>query len=138
MENLELKLPSEEGAVTDLTNELLTEKKVTEKEVEASLSYDKLTNDEKKAIDEFIAKIDPKNTTDIIQFGSSAQNNISQFSDSVLDNVKTKQIGDVGGLLTNLVVEIKAFDKDLPVGDKKGLEKLFYNAKKEIDKVVVH
>ena len=43
----------------------------------------------KKAIDEFVAKIDPKNTTEILQYGSSAQNNISKFSDSIRVNSHT-------------------------------------------------
>ena len=52
---------------------LLQEKKVSEEVVEKSLNYDALTEEEKRAIDEFIAKIDTSNTTQILQYGVSAQ-----------------------------------------------------------------
>ena len=115
---------------------LTTDKKVTEEEVEKSLNYDELTEEEKQAIDEFIAKIDPKNTTQILEYGSSAQNNISKFSDSVLENVKTRSTGEVGDLLSSLVVEIKEFDTDIPKGEPKGLAKLFNSAKKQLQKLI--
>lgn len=115
---------------------LITEKKVTEEEVEKSLNYDELTEEEKKAIDEFIAKIDPKNTTQVLEYGASAQNNISKFSDTVLDNVKTRSTGEVGNLLSDLVVEIKEFDTDVPKGEAKGLFKIFNSAKKQLEKLI--
>ena len=51
-----------------------------------------LSDTEKAAIDAFLSKIDITNTAQILQFGASAQNNISKFSDSVLTEVKTKEI----------------------------------------------
>ena len=84
----ELKL-AEDLDTSKVEADLTTERKVTEEEVEKSLSYDELTDAEKKAIDEFIAKIDPKNTTQVLEYGAAAQNNISKFSDTVLNNVKT-------------------------------------------------
>lgn len=111
-------------------------KKVDEVVVEKSLNYDALTNEEKQAIDNFLAKIDVKNTAQILQFGASAQNNISKFSDSVLEDVKTRSTGEVGDLLGNLVVEIKEFDSDLPTDEKKGILGLFNSAKKQIEKLI--
>ena len=116
--------------------DLTTERKVTEEEVEKSLSYDELTDAEKQAIDEFIAKIDPKNTTQVLEYGAAAQNNISKFSDTVLNNVKTRSTGEVGKLLSDLVVEIKEFDTDVPKGEVKGLFKIFNSAKKQLQRLI--
>ena len=135
MENLELKVVSNIDT-SKVENSLIQEKKVTEEEVEKSLNYNELPEEEKKAIDEFVAKIDPKNTTEILQYGSSAQNNISKFSDSVLDNVKTRSTGEVGDLLSDLVVEIKQFDSDIPRKEYTGIAKVFHSAKKELEKLI--
>jgi len=111
--------------------------KVSEEKVESTLNYDNLTEEEKKAIDEFTAKIDINDATQILQFGSQAQDKVASFSDTILQNVKTKDAGDVGELLANLVAEIKSFDNDVQGGQKVGFfEKLFGGAKKSFDRVV--
>jgi len=129
MSALELKVEAKKDDKT--LNELAeSTEKVTEEKIEKSLNYDELTKEEKEAVDEFNAKIDVFDSTQILQFGSAAQNKISSFSDEVLDDVKTKNAGEVGDLLAKLVGEIKSFDGEL--GEKKGLSKLFSNAKKEL------
>ena len=133
MEELKVETKSIDMKVEDT---LLQEKKVSEEVVEKSLNDDALTDEEKKAIDEFIAKIDPKNTTQILQYGASAQSNISKFSDSVLEDVKTRSTGEVGDLLAGLVAEIKDFDTDIPQGEVKGLAKIFHSAKKQLEKLI--
>ena len=116
---------------------LLKEKKVSEEVVEKSLNYNALTEEEKSAIDEFVGKIDVSNTAQIIQYGASAQNNISKFSDSVLEDVKTRSTGEVGNLLANLVSEIKEFDSDIPKDiEPKGIMGIFTNAKKQVEKLI--
>ena len=121
----------------EIEKDLLLEKKITEEKVEHSLNYNALTDAEKQAIDEFVGKIDVKNTNQVLQYGASAQNKIAKFSDNVLDSVKTKSTGEVGNLLTNLVVEIKSFDSDIPKGEeKKGLLGMFNSAKKQFDKLL--
>ena len=107
--------------------------KVTEEKIENSLNYDILTKEEQKAIDEFNSKIDVTDTTQVIQYGAAAQEKISQFSDSILEDVKTKNLGETGDLLADLVSQIKAFDKDVSGGNKGFFAKLFNNAKKEVD-----
>lgn len=130
MEGLELKV---EKKVDEESIENLTSEKVTEEKIENSLNYDILTKEEQKAIDEFNSKIDVTDTTQVIQYGAAAQEKISQFSDSILEDVKTKNLGETGDLLADLVSQIKAFDKDVS-GEKKGFfAKLFNNAKKEVD-----
>ena len=116
--------------------EELAKEDVTEEKIESSLNYNELTDDEKKAIDEFNSKIDINDSTQILQFGASAQNKISKFSDDVLQDVKTKQTGDVGVLLADLVAQIKSFDNDVAYDNKGFFGKLFTNAKKEFDKIV--
>ena len=132
----ELKVETKSIDMSKVEDTLLQEKKVSEEVVEKSLNYDALTDEEKKAIDEFIAKIDPKNTTQILQYGASAQSNISKFSDSVLEDVKTRSTGEVGDLLAGLVAEIKDFDTDIPQGEVKGLAKIFHSAKKQLEKLI--
>lgn len=130
MEGLELKV---EKKLEDESIENLTSEKVTEEKIENSLNYDNLTKEEQKAIDEFNSKIDVTDTTQVIQYGAAAQEKISEFSDSILEDVKTKNIGPTGDLLADLVSQIKAFDKDVSGGNRGFFAKLFSNAKKEVD-----
>ncbi len=134
MDGLELKLEGSkaEKKVEGLVN---SGEKVTEEKIEESLNYDLLTDDEKKAIDDFVQKIDVSDSTQILQFGASSQAKISEFSDSVLEDVKTKNTGAAGDLLAELVSQIKSFDGDI-AKEPKGLEKLFTNAKKHFDKII--
>ena len=118
-------------------DELAEIKEVTEEKIEESLNYDLLSKEEKEAIDDFNKKIDVNDTTQVLQFGASAQAKISEFSDSILEDVKTKNIGETGDLLSDLVSQIKSFDRDITSSQNKGLlEKLFNNAKKELDRIV--
>ena len=135
MDELKLEVVSKVDT-KEIENALEKNRKVDEAVVEKSLNYDALTDEEKQAIDTFLQKVDVKNTAQILQFGASAQNNISKFSDTVLNDVKTRSTGEVGDLLSNLVVEIKEFNSDLPVEDKKGILGIFNSAKKQIEKLI--
>lgn len=99
MENLELEVNKMQ--TKEIENSLVTGEQITEEKIEKSLSYDELAEEQKQAIDQFLSKIDVSNTAQILQFGASAQKNISQFSDTVLAEVKTKNVGQVGDLLSN-------------------------------------
>lgn len=135
-EALELKVEPK-VASEKIEKEILTGEKVTDEKVESSLNYDLLTQEEKNAIDEFCTKIDVTDSTQVLQFGAAAQSKISDFSDNVLNNVKTKNAGEVGELLTNLVVQVKNFDTDIPESmNPKGLKSLFFSAKKQIEKMI--
>ncbi len=116
---------------------LVTEEKVTEEKIEDSLNYDLLSDEEKEAINEFNSKIDVYDNTQILEFGSAAQNKISKFSDEVLQDVKTKDTGEVGESLAKLVSELKSFDKAIVDSQNMNLfEKVFSSVKKEIDKLI--
>ena len=126
-----------EKKVEEDIKEIAETKEITEKKIEQSLNYDSLTKEEQKAIDEFNSKINIEDSTEILQYGLPAQEKISKFSDSILENVKTKNTGEVGELLADLVSQIKAFDADVSGSTKRGFfEKLFSSAKKEFDFLV--
>ena len=136
MENLEIKVNKEvkEEEVKDIVNSTA---KITNEKIEDSLNYDSLSAEEKAAIDEFVQKIDVNDSTQVLQFGAKAQSKISQFSDSVLEGVKTKNIGEVGDVLANLVGEIKSFDADITLDSKANIfSKFFNNAKKQLNTLV--
>ena len=128
---VENKLTKEEAQ--KLTNNVSN---ITNEKIEKSLNYDELSKAEKKAVDEFNKKIDVMDSTQVLQYGVSAQNKISEFSDSVLEDVKTKSTGDVGELLANLVTEIKSFDSSISGKEPKGLAKLFHSIKKEANYIL--
>ena len=132
MEELEIKqVPNKEVENLAESNE-----KVTEKMIEKSLNFDSLTDEEKKAIEDFNSKINVEDSTQVLQYGAKAQSKISEFSDSVLEDVKTKQTGAVGDLLADLVAQIKDFDGDIQVENRGVLSKIFHSAKKEVTKII--
>ncbi len=135
MSNLELKV--EKKLDEKKIEGLVSEENITEKAIEKSLNYDELSKEEQKAIDEFNEKIDITDSAQVLQYGVAAQEKISKFSDSILEDVKTKNTGEVGDLLANLVSQIKSFDSDITKSNKRGLiAKIFSNAKKELDFII--
>ena len=134
MNGLELKV--EKAMDEESVKEIISED-VSENKIEQTHNYDMLTKEEKKAVDDFNSKIDINDATQILQFGAAAQDKISKFSDSILEDVKTKNAGDVGDLLADLVSQIKSFDSDIAGSKKKGFfAKLFSSAKKEVDYII--
>ena len=76
-----------------------------------------LTAEEQKIVDDFTAKIDVENTTQILQYGAGTQKKMADFSDAALANVRTQDLGQVGELLVNVVGELKGLDEE----EEKGL-----------------
>ncbi len=97
------------------------------------LDESQLTEAEKKAIDDFIQKVDVTNPDHVLLFGADAQKRIADFSQSALDAVKTQDTGEVGNMLVNLVAELKGFQKDTE--EPKGLAKLFSKGEDKITKM---
>lgn len=83
------------------------------------LDISQLTDTEQKLVHDFSKKIDVTDTNAILTYGAASQKNIADFSASTLDNVRTKDMGEVGGMLTHLVVQLKGFD--FGEEEKKGL-----------------
>lgn len=69
-----------------------------------------LSDEEKQMVDQFAQKIDIRNTAAILQYGVGTQKKMADFSEKALDKVKTKDLGEVGDLVTGLVTELKSFD----------------------------
>ena len=136
-ENLELKIDSKVDS-KELETTILDGNEITETKIEDSLNYDKLTPAEQESINNFLQELDVTNTAQLLQYGASAQTNISKFSDSVLSEVKTKETGAVGDLLADLVSEIKSFNSDTlsATTEQKGLFSVFNSAKKQFDKLL--
>ncbi|MBO4289660.1 MAG: toxic anion resistance protein [Lachnospiraceae bacterium] len=89
------------------------EEEAKAEEVQAAYMEDvNLTPEEQKIVDDFAEKIDIQDSNVVLQYGASAQKKIANFSDDALKGVKTKDLGEVGGMITNLVTELKGFDTD--------------------------
>ena len=100
------------------------EEEKKEEEVPAEkMDLSSLTPAEQAAVRSFAEKIDITNTEQVMNYGSAAQKNISEFSDAALDTVRTKDLGQVGTMLSDLVVELEGlnFGQD----EKKGIRGLF-------------
>ena len=97
------------------------------------LDDSQLTDAEKKAIDEFIEKVDVSNPDHVLLFGADAQKKIADFSQTALDAVKTQETGEVGNMLVNLVAELKGFEKDSE--EPKGLARLFAKAEDKVTRM---
>ena len=109
-----------------LTPEALEPPKVEEKKAEPVEMDDKLLSDEeKKAVEEFSHKINIRDTNMILQYGAAAQKSVAGFSESALNNVRSKDLGEVGQDLSQLVVELKGFGEG---EEKKGFMGLFKKA----------
>ena len=78
--------------------------------VPIEISDKDLSEEEKKMVEEFSKTIDITSNNIILQYGAEAQKKISDFSDSALSKVKTKDLGSVGDMIADLVVELKGFD----------------------------
>jgi len=111
-------------------NEAAAAEKAQEDAVTASLDISQLTEAEQKAVNEFAKQIDITDTNAVLQYGAAAQKNIADFSGTTLNNIRTKDMGQVGDMLSNLVVELKGFN--FSPEEKKGLKGLFRKATNHI------
>ena len=76
-----------------------------------------LTEEERKMVNDFVEKIDLTNTNSVLKYGVGAQKKIADFSETALNNVKTKDLGEIGEMLSNVVTQLKDFEE---TEDKKG------------------
>lgn len=83
---------------------------VEEKKPEPVFEESSLTLDERKMVNDFAKQIDLTNSSMILQYGVGAQKKMADFSESALENVKTKDLGEVGDMLAEVVTELKSFD----------------------------
>ncbi len=85
------------------------------------LNEDILSDEERRAVDAFAAQIDLMNSNAILQYGAGTQKKMADFSEAALENVRTKDLGEVGELLTGVVKELRSFDEE----EEKGLFGIF-------------
>ena len=93
---------------------------------EAGPDLSALTPAEQKAVLDFADKIDLTNTGLVLQYGAAAQKNIADFSGATLNSVRTKDMGELGDMVTSLVAELKGFSP--AEEEKKGLLGVFKKA----------
>ena len=113
-----------------LTPEAPTAPAAEKKEVEpVKVDESMLTEQEKKAVDDFAKKIDIKDTNVVLNYGVAAQKSVATFSENALSSVRNKDLGEVGETLSNLVVEVKGFGQE----EKKGFAGLFHKQKDKLE-----
>ena len=86
-----------------------------------------LTPEEKNMVSAFAEKIDLANSNMVLQYGAGTQKKIADFSEKALENVKTKDLGEVGTLLSDVVTELKRFDEE----EEKGFLGIFKKRRKQ-------
>ena len=89
---------------------------------------------EQQAVDQFAAQIDLHNSQQILTYGAAAQKNIADFSQGALETVRTKDMGQVGEMLSELVAQLSSIE---PEEKKKGLAGLFQRAGDSMEKLKV-
>ena len=99
-----------------------------EKQEENVMDENVLTEEERKMAEQFARQIDLTNSTMILQYGAGTQKKMADFSETALDNVRTKDLGEVGNLLGSVVQELKDFDEE----EEKGFFGIF---KKQANKL---
>ena len=113
-----------------LTPEAPTAPEAEKKKVEpVKVDESMLTEQEKKAVDDFAKKIDIKDTNVVLNYGVAAQKSVATFSENALSSVRNKDLGEVGETLSNLVVEAKGFGQE----EKKGFAGLFRKQKDKLE-----
>ena len=90
--------------------ELPAEKKPEEVKPAEPVDDSILSDEEKQQVEEFSKKIDLRNSPGILQYGAGTQQKMADFSEKALERVRTKDLGEVGGLIGGLVGELKSFD----------------------------
>lgn len=91
-----------------------------------------LSEEERKTVDEFAKQIDITSSTMVLQYGAEAQKKIADFSESALQNVRTKDLGEVGDMMADLVGELKGFSEE---EEDKGLFGMFRKTANKVEKM---
>ena len=93
--------------------EAISEAETIVQQVQAdTVNVQQFSEEEQQMIDAFSKQIDITDSNLVFSYGAAAQQNISQFSDAALKNVKTKDLGEVGDAIADLVTELRGFDTD--------------------------
>jgi uncharacterized protein YaaN involved in tellurite resistance len=125
--------PSVSAATADAFSPTLTlnaEEDQKKKEDENAVQIDEsmLTEEEKAIVNDFAEKIDISDSNMVMTYGAAAQQHIASFSESALNSVKTKDLGEIGDTLSSLVVQLKTMDEP----EKKGIAGWFQKKKNDV------
>ena len=102
---------------------------VQQQKEEPALDDNILTEEERRTVDAFAKQIDLTNSTLVLQYGAGTQKKMADFSESALANVRSKDLGEVGDLLSGVVKELKNFDEE----EEKGFLGIFKKASNKIE-----
>lgn len=116
----------EEAAVTEKSPQAIKEEQPKVPEVV-------LTPEEQKMVDDFAAQIDITNTQMVMQYGAGSQKKIADFSENALSNVRTKDMGEIGQMLTDVVTELKGFEEE----EEKGFFGIFKKSSNKLENMKV-
>lgn len=83
-----------------------------QQEMEASWEEPELSEEEQRMVEQFASQIDLNNTNIILQYGAGTQKKMADFSEKALENVQTKDLGEIGELITDVVAELKGFNAE--------------------------
>lgn len=119
-----------------LTLDPLAEEKAVEEAKKAEpvqVEDTPLSPEEQKMVDDFAEKIDITNSQMVLQYGAASQKKLSDFSETALSRVKTKDMGETGDLITSLIAELQGFDAKAE--QPKGIFGLFKKASNNIEQL---
>lgn len=105
------------------------EKQVPVEKQEPPMDETILSEDERRMVDSFADQIDLTNSAMVLQYGAGTQKKMADFSESALENVQSKDLGEVGELLSGVVKELKDFDEE----EEKGFFGIFKKASNKIE-----
>ena len=126
-----------ESVPTLVFGEVLDEKQMLaetepKQELQEQLDESMLTDEERKMVEDFSNQIDLHNSNAILQYGVGTQKKMADFSGDALENVKTKDLGEIGDMLSGVVAELRNFDED-----EKGFLGIFKKTSNKIDALKV-
>ncbi len=102
-------------------------------DVKKDIEQTRLSPQEQKMVDDFASKIDLNNSKMILQYGAGAQKKIADFSETALNSVKTKDLGEVGEMLTGVVTQLKDFQPNQEEEKERGIFGFLKKKTKDMD-----
>lgn len=136
---LDLNVPAAPSLTLDATPSLTLDPAADEKAEEAKqaepvkVEDTPLSPEEQKMVDDFAEKIDITNSQMVLQYGAASQKKLSDFSETALSRVKTKDMGETGDLITGLIAELQGFDANAE--QPKGIFGFFKKAGNNIEQL---
>ena len=129
--NFDLDAPAVPTLTIDPVEAPAAEEKQTVPAAATEAEQVKLSPEEQAMVDAFAQKIDITNSQQVLQYGSACQKKIGDFSEAALAKVSTKDLGEVGDMITNLIGELKSFDANEE--QRKGILGFFKKKGNELD-----